>query len=158
MRSLISHLRYAVRLLLKSPGFTATTILILGFGIGMNTAVFSLINSVILRPLAFPHSEQLAELFMPLQSDEYTPFDYADYTDIRAAQRSFENLAIFIVEDDSLTGQGAAERITGSFVSSNMFKLTGLPFILGRPFSEDEDQSRWASCGGTQREVLETPF
>jgi predicted permease len=141
MRGLISHLRYAVRRLLKSPGFTVTSILILGFGIGLNTAVFSLINSVILRPLAFPHSEQLAELFMPLQNDEYMPFDYQDFTDICAAQRSFESLAIFISEDENLTGQGAAERIDGSYVSANMFKLTGMPFVLGRPFSADEDRS-----------------
>jgi putative ABC transport system permease protein len=153
MRSLISHLRYTIRLLLKSPGFTITSILILGFGIGMNTAVFSLINSVILRPLPFPHSEQLAELFMPFQNEEYMPFDYEDYTDICATQRSFESLAIFIVEDDSLTGQGAAERVTGSFVSSNMFKLTGMPFILGRPFSEDEDR-----LGGPRVVVLSERF
>jgi putative ABC transport system permease protein len=153
MRGLISHLRYAVRRLLKSPGFTITSILILGFGIGLNTAVFSLINSVILRPLAFPHPEQLAELFMPLQNDEYMPFDYQDFTDIGAAQRSFESLAIFIVEDQNLTGQGAAERIDGSSVSANMFKLTGMPFVLGRPFSADEDRS-----GGPRVVVLSERF
>jgi putative ABC transport system permease protein len=133
MRSLISHLRYTIRLLLKSPGFTVTSILILGFGIGMNTAVFSLINSVILRPLPFPHSEQLAEPFMSFQSSEYMPFDYEDYMDICAAQRSFESLAVFVTEDMNLTGQGAAERVDGSLVSSNMFRLTAMPFILGRP-------------------------
>jgi putative ABC transport system permease protein len=153
MRGLFSHLRYTVRLLLNSPGFTATSVLILGFGIGLNTAVFSLINSVILRPLAFPHSEQLAELFMPLQNEEYMPFDYQDFTDICAAQRSFDSLAIFMVEDENLTGQGSAERIDGSFVSSNMFKLTGMPFVLGRPFTEDEDRS-----GGPRVVVLSERF
>jgi putative ABC transport system permease protein len=153
MRGLISHLRYTVRRLLKSPGFTATGILILGFGIGLNTAVFSLINSVILRPLAFPHSGQLAELFMPFQNEEYTAFDYPDFTDICAAQRSFESLAVFMTGEDNLTGQGAAERIDGSFVSANMFKLTGLPFILGRPFSADEDRS-----GGPRVVVLSERF
>jgi hypothetical protein len=113
MRGLVSHLRYTIRLLLKSPGFAITAVLILGFGIGMNTAVFSLINSVILRPLPFPHSEQLAELFMPFQNEEYMPFDYEDYTDICATQRNFESLAVFITEDMNLTGQGAAERVDG---------------------------------------------
>ena len=97
MRGLFSHIPYTVRLLMKSPGFTVTAILILGFGIGMNTAVFTLINSVILRPLPFPQSERLVELFMPFQNDEYMVFDYEDYTDMCATQRSFESLAIFMV-------------------------------------------------------------
>jgi hypothetical protein len=76
MRGLISHLRYTIRLLLKSPGFTITAVLILGFGIGTNTAVFSLIDAVVLKPLPFPHSERLVELFMPLRNDDDMPFDY----------------------------------------------------------------------------------
>ena len=82
---------------MKSPGFTVTAILILGFGIGMNTAVFTLIDPVILRPLLFPQSERLVELFMPFQNVEYMVFDYEDYTDMCATQRSFESLAIFMV-------------------------------------------------------------
>jgi len=64
--------------------------LILGFGIGTNTAVFSLIDAVVLKPLPFPHSERLVELFMPLRNDEDMPFDYPDYEDIRVPQHSFQ--------------------------------------------------------------------
>ena len=140
MRGLISHLRYTIRLLLKSPGFTITAVLILGFGIGMNTAVFSLIDAVVLKPLPFAHSERLVELFMPLRNDDDMPFDYPDYEDIRVAQHSFQELAAFSTDDMNLIGRGAAERIDGAFVSANMFDITGRPFLLGRPFTKDEDK------------------
>ncbi|MGA7125301.1 MAG: hypothetical protein WBZ19_03280, partial [Chthoniobacterales bacterium] len=89
MRGLISHLRYTVRLLLKSPGFTITAVLVLGLGIGANTAIFSLLNAVVLKPLPFPEPERLVLVFMPFQNVVYMPFDYPDYEDIKVAQSSF---------------------------------------------------------------------
>jgi hypothetical protein len=141
MRSLISHLRCTIRLLLKSPGFTVTAVLILGLGIGLNTAIFSLINAVILKPLPFPRAERLAALSMPYQNIEDMPFDYPDYEDIRAAQHSFKELATFMTFDGNLIGRGAAERLDGAFVSASMFDLSERPFLVGRPFTRDEDRA-----------------
>jgi putative ABC transport system permease protein len=153
MRSLISHLRYTIRQLVKSPGFTITAVLILGFGIGLNTAIFSLVNAVILKPLPFPDPDRLVVLFMPIQKDEYNGFDYPDYEDIRAAQHSFEELAIFTGGEMILTGRGAAEQIGGDFVSPEMFAISGRRFLLGRPFTSAEDKE-----GGPNIVVLGEKF
>jgi hypothetical protein len=89
MHGLLASVRYTVRLLLKSPGFTVTAVLILGFGIGTNTAIFSLIDTVMLRPLPYPEPQQLEWLFMPTSGSSTTPFDYPDYCDFAAAQHTY---------------------------------------------------------------------
>ena len=141
MRGLFSHLRYTVRLLLKSPGFTITAVLILGLGIGLNTAIFSLINNVILKPLPFPESDRLVKLVMPFQNVEDTKFDYPDYEDIKRMQKSFESLATLYPRDMVQVGEGPAERIEAAFASASLFSVTGRSFILGRPFTESEDKT-----------------
>src|ERR1700736_4682860 len=89
MRSLISHLRYTIRLLLKSRGFTTTAVLILGFGIGANTAIFSVIDLVLLNPLPIPNADRLVQVFEPrVQNDTKTHLDYPDYLDISRTQHS----------------------------------------------------------------------
>jgi putative ABC transport system permease protein len=153
MRSLISQLRYTIRLLCKSPGFTISAVLILGFGIGLNTAVFSLINAVILKPLPFPDPDRLVLLFMPIKNDDHNPFDYPDYEDIGAAQHSFQELTVFSSNEMILTGRGAAERIYGCFVSPEMFDVSGHHFLLGRPFTNAEDK-----VGGPNIVVLGEKF
>src|ERR1700740_67796 len=94
MRNVISQLRYTIRLLAKSPGFTITAVLILGFGIGVNTAIFSLINAVILKPLPFPEPSQLIQISQPSQNDPFEEVDYPDYVDIDRAQHTFASLAV----------------------------------------------------------------
>ena len=132
MRSLISHLRLALRGLLKSPGFAVTAILILGFGIGANTAIFSLVNAVLLKPLPYPHPEQLVQTVQL--------FDYPDYVDIRSRQRSFQELALYENDEFNLAGQGDPERVNGAYVSGAFFQVLGRPFLKGRPISEAEDR------------------
>src|ERR1700745_1707062 len=94
MGRLLPSLRYTIRLLLKYPGFTITAILILGFGIGANTAIFSLIDAVILKPLPFPEPDRLVQICEPYQNQQCTPLDYPDYVDIAAAQHTFAALAV----------------------------------------------------------------
>ncbi|MFZ0503772.1 MAG: hypothetical protein WAM44_08670, partial [Chthoniobacterales bacterium] len=86
-------LRYTLRLLLKSPGFTITAILILGFGIGANTAIFSLVDAVLLKPLPYPHAERLVQIYQEIPNAPWTWFDYPDYQDFCRTQSSFEDLA-----------------------------------------------------------------
>lgn len=111
MRDLISHLRYAIRILLKSPGFTITCVLILGFGIGLNTAIFSLINAVILKPLPYPNPERLVRVSQPYQNNPSWGFDYPDFVDTVATQHSFESLAVSDREFLDLSGNAQPEHL-----------------------------------------------
>ena len=94
MRGLLASVRYTMRLLLKSPGFTITAVLILGFGIGANTAIFSLINAVVLKPLPYSHPERLVKVVLPYQNATADTFDYPDYLDVAAAQTGFDSIAL----------------------------------------------------------------
>ena len=138
MHGFLASVRYSVRLLLKSPGFTVTAVLILGFGIGANTAIFSLIDSVILKPLPYPDPGSLVQIFLTYQGKENS-IDYPDYLDICAAQHSLQSLAAVCDSKLDLTGWGTPERLDVDFISASMFEVTGHPFILGRPFTDKED-------------------
>jgi hypothetical protein len=139
MHGLLQSLRYTMRLLLKSPGFTITAVLILGFGIGVNTAIFSLIDSVLLRPLPFPKPDRLVQVFLPYQNVGDSGFDYPDYEDIRAAAHSFDSLGVTHADVLDLSGTSEPERLHVHFVSASLFQVTGRPLILGRSFTEQED-------------------
>ena len=117
MRGLISHLGYTVRQLLKSPGFTITAVLILGLGIGANTAIFSLVNGVLLRPLPYPNADRLFHLYHTVKTDNTNPFDYPDFADFCAAQQSFNGLAAYTLDWFHLSSRGPAEQIPGLYVT-----------------------------------------
>ncbi|MBV8274114.1 MAG: ABC transporter permease [Verrucomicrobia bacterium] len=136
------HLRHTIRLLLKSPSFTITAILILGFGIGANTTVFSMIDAVILNALPYPQPDRLVRIHQPEGNTNYwAQVDYPDYLDIRASQRSLEDLAVQYWWFLDFAGQGNPQRFTAIFASPGLFNLSNLPFVLGRPFTEDEDKN-----------------
>ncbi|HXM04696.1 MAG TPA: ABC transporter permease [Chthoniobacterales bacterium] len=135
----MSPLRQTIRLLLKSPGFTITAILILGFGIGANTAIFSLINTALLRPLPYSHPERLVAITMPYQNEARTSFDYPDYLDIAAVQTSFASIAVEQRSALDLTGDGETQRLWVNFASPSLFTVTGRTAILGRVFKLQED-------------------
>jgi putative ABC transport system permease protein len=141
MRSLISHLRHTVRLLLKSPGFAVITVLILGLGIGANTAIFSLIDGVLLKPLPNPRADQLVRIYQPSQDSDHMNMAYSDYVDFRGDQRTLQDLALLYRDDLQIIGSGDPERVEGAYVTGNFFTLLGRPFLLGSPFGEKEDAS-----------------
>jgi predicted permease len=140
MRSLISHFRQTIRLLIRTPGFTIVAIVILSAGIGANTAIFSLVNGVLLKPLPYPHPERLVRLFQPFRNFSRIPLSYPDYLDFSANQRSFDALAVYRPEDFNLSGRGEPERINGLYVSGAFFSLLGRPFLIGHPFGEAEEK------------------
>jgi len=153
MRGLLTSLRYTIRLLFKSPGFTITAILILGFGIGANTAMFSLIRTVVVNALPFPNSDRLVYVSQPKENDRYwSGTSYFDYLDISTANHTLDTLAISEWDFFDLSGPTIPERVTAIYATTTLFRLTGLPFILGRPFTEDEDKS-----GGPLVVVLSEP-
>src|ERR1700751_1897359 len=141
MRSLISHLRHTIRLLLKSPGFTFTAILILGLGIGANTAIFSLINGVLLEPLPYPQGDRLVRIYQPTQDVPRMNMAFSDYRDFRAGQHTLKDLTLIGEDDFQITGDAEPERLEGAYVTGNFFSVMGRPFLLGRPFGEAEEKA-----------------
>jgi putative ABC transport system permease protein len=133
-------LRHTIRVLLKSPGFTITAILILGLGIGANTAIFSLINSVLLKPLPYPHPDRLVEIFQPLRTIQAFYVCYPDYLDFCATQRSFTDLAATCNESVILTGQGDAAQLEGAFVTGSYFRTLGRAILVGQAFGPETDR------------------
>lgn len=139
MDRLLPSLRYTLRLLLKSPGFTITAVLILGFGIGVNTAIFSLIDNVLLKPLPFPNPDRLVQINEPYLKDTGSNVDYPDFIDIVRSQHTFDAIAVASYEGIDLSGDGKPEQLTVEFVSPSVFQVTGSPVVLGRVFTDQED-------------------
>ncbi len=151
----MSALRHTLRLLLKSPGFTITAVLVLGFGIGANTAIFSLIDAVLLKPLPYPEPDRLVEVIRtnPAQNVYYGYFGYPDFLDYCRAQNSFVTLALEHWDSINLSADGRTEQVRAAFDTASAFQAYGLPFILGRPFTAEEDQP-----GGPAVAVLTEPL
>jgi putative ABC transport system permease protein len=135
MRSLIFHLRYTIRLLLKSPGVTITTVLIMGLAIGANTAIFSLVDAVLLESLPYPEPERLFTISETSPAYSKMPVAYPDYLDWRADQHSFEDIALFRRNSFNLTGSGDPERVNGAFVAASYFRVLRVRPEIGRSFS-----------------------
>ena len=138
----MTNLRYAFRQLRKSPGFTFIAVLTLALGIGANTAIFSVIYAVLLRPLPYPQSDRLILLRERMTWFETGAVSYPNYLDWRAAQRSFTDLALFRRDSMNLSSRDETappERVQGAVMSWNMMRIVGLQPILGRDFSEAED-------------------
>jgi predicted permease len=144
MESLIRDLRYALRSLSRRPSFTAIAVITLALGIGANTAIFSVVNAVLLRPLPFPHPEQLVTLWErnPKQGYEQNPPAAGDFVDWRDQNRVFAQMAIYAPSKKFNLALGdLPERITGAAVSTSLFDLLGVSPVQGRVFSSEEEQA-----------------
>src|SRR5215470_11261804 len=140
MRGLIQDLRYAVRTLIKSWAVTVIAVATLALGIGANTAIFSVVNSVLLRPLRFQQSDRLVSLGERLPGFTTTlPMNAPDYRAFSERQRAFQALGIYSNKHFDLSGSGEPERIEGARVSASVFPLLGVSPLLGRTYSEEED-------------------
>jgi predicted permease len=140
MQALLEDLRYGLRMLAGSPGFTAIAILTLALGIGANTALFSVVNSVLLTPLAYPQSGQLVALYGKTTGFDQAPISYLNFLDWQRDTRTFRSMAIYRNQDYNFTGAGEAERLSGYMISADFFSTLGVSPILGRTFRSDEDQ------------------
>jgi len=142
MDSLIKDIRYGFRSLMKRPGYTAIAVITLALGIGANTAIFSLISTVLLRPLPVPHPEQLVEVYGTLhRGADYTIQSYLNYKDYRDRNNVFTGLLSYRFAPMSLSQDGRNERVWGYLVSGNYFDTLGVQPFLGRYFSPEEDQT-----------------
>ncbi|MBI3405067.1 MAG: ABC transporter permease [Acidobacteria bacterium] len=148
MDTFLQDIRYGLRTLLRSPGFTLIAVAALALGIGANTAIFSIVNTVLLRPLPYPEAERLV-WFYELQPECPTcPFSAPDFLDYQSQNQTFEQMAGVRQLSFNLTGQGAAERVRGAVVSHNLFSLLRVQPVIGRNFSEDDGK------GGAARVAL----
>jgi putative ABC transport system permease protein len=141
----MNDLRYASRQLFKEPRFTIVAVLALAIGIGANTAIFSVVNAVLLKPLPFPQPEQLVafgsvDLRMPRESG-FNSVSYPDYFDMRAQNKSFANLAIYRRESVALAGNGTAQSLHASQVTGEFFDVLGVRPMLGRTFHREEEKA-----------------
>jgi putative ABC transport system permease protein len=151
MRTFGQDIRYGVRMLWKSPGFTLVSMIALALGIGANTAIFSVVNTVLLRPLPFNHSEQIVRFLRttPKRGTSYTSFSWLNFADLRSQNRSFEAISAFHGSTASLTGDLAPERISGVYSSVDLFKVLDAQPQLGRTFAPQDEQP-----GGAQVVVI----
>lgn len=125
-------------MLRKSPAFAATVIVTLALGIGANTALFSIVNSVLLNPLPYPHSQQLVALYESKPGQE-APISYPNFLDWQRMAQSFSSMAIYRHDDYNLMGSSQAERVNGLMVSAAFFSTLGVHPYLGRDFVPDDD-------------------
>jgi putative ABC transport system permease protein len=142
MGTLLQDIRYGLRLLAKSPGFTAIAVLTLALGIGANTAIFSVVNAALLRPLPFRQPSELVDLWAHSTSFDFPHLGISlpDLADVRAQTSSFQHIVVFTYAEMVLTGQGAPQELTAVQASPEFFPLLGVPPLYGRFFDASEMQ------------------
>ncbi len=147
----MTELRFALRQLLKSPSFTIVAVLALAIGIGANTAIFSVINAVLLKPLPFPQAEQLVALGSTDAREPNTrglnSISFPDFKDFRAQSQSFVNLAAFRADSIALGGGSEAQSLRAERVTAEFFDVLGVPPQLGRGFRGDEEAAGGGPIG-----------
>ena len=139
---LVQDMRYALRMLAKNPAFTTVAIIALALGISANSAIFSVVNAVLLRPLPFKHPEQLVMVWenaghMGFPKNTPSPANFLDW---QKQAQSFTGMAAMVERSFNLTGVGEPERLDGRRVSANLFDLLGVPALLRRTFVPDDDR------------------
>jgi putative ABC transport system permease protein len=140
MTNLRQDLRYGMRMLLKKPWVTLIAIVTLALGIGANTAIFSVVNAVLLRPLPFEESDRLVWLNESSQQMRMISISYPNFSDWRAQNQVFEKLGVFNSNSYNLTGSGEAERILAGQLSADLFAALRVNAALGRIYTNDEDK------------------
>jgi predicted permease len=136
---ILQDIHYALRMMRKSPGFTAVAVLTLALGIGANTAIFSIVNGVLLNPLPFPHPQELTVLYEHTTNFEKFSISYPNFLDWQRTNSTFASMAAYRHEDFNITGSGEPERVRGGMVSAEFFPILGVKPLLGRLFVRDED-------------------
>src|ERR1700680_3837263 len=142
MQNFLADLRYGIRRLLKSPGFALVAVIALGLGIGANTAIFSLVDRVLIRPMPYADPDRLVTLWEDasyLNFPRNTP-SVANFEDWEKQNQVFTDLAGSRDRAGSLTGDGPPEMILGGAVTINLFEVLGVQPVLGRAFTEDDDR------------------
>jgi putative ABC transport system permease protein len=143
MQTLWQDLSYGARMLMKNPGFTLIAVLTLSLGISANTAIFSVVNALLLKPLPFENLDRLVAVreSLPNQGLKAIAVAPADFVDWRSQNTVFQQMAAYRIRDTTITGTGEPELVRGSFVSADFFAAVKMNAIKGRTFLPEEDQA-----------------
>ena len=133
-------LRYALRMLAKSPGFTAVAVLTLALGIGANTAIFSVVNGVLISPLPFRNADRIVSMFQEMPDFPEGSISYPNFLDWQRDNRSFESMAAYRWANGTITGVGQPENLPARCISATFFPILGVNPILGRNFNATDDR------------------
>src|SRR5258707_11629827 len=146
MGYLLQDLRFGIRLLLRNRGFTAVAIAALALGIGANSAIFSVIYGVLLKPLPYRDPERLARVYEnnPVERFQMFPLSPADFLDYRKQNRVFQDIVTYVRQDQQYGGDHP-ERLIGVRVSHGFFRLLGIETMLGREFTQEEEPTMGAT-------------
>jgi putative ABC transport system permease protein len=145
MKSIWQDLRYGLRVLRKSPGLTACAVFAIALGVGANTAIFSVVNTILLRPLSYEKPERLVMVWeKSAKRGGEIPTSLPNFIDLRDSARSLEGLGAFIDANFNLSGGTEPERVAGMRVTAPLFSLLGAKPVVGRLFQPDEDQPQAA--------------
>jgi putative ABC transport system permease protein len=142
LETLLQDIRYGARVLAKHKGYTAVAVLTLALGIGANTAIFSVVNAVLLRPLPFAEPEQLVRVFgtSARRSNFTRPHSYLNFSDLRAQNRTFEGMAAYTGSSSALSGSEAPEQITGVVASGDIFRVLRTKPLMGRLLTPEDEK------------------
>ena len=142
METMLQDLRYTIRMLLKRPAFTAIVVLALAIGIGANTAIFSVINAILLRPLPYKDFDRISMIWMdnPKLGVKEDWHSYPNYVDYKEQNSVYEDMAAFNNRSFNLTGVGDPVRILGAWNTASLFSVLGVPPSIGRVFTEEEEE------------------
>ncbi len=142
MQTLLQDIRYGLRMLIKRPGFTLIAIITLALGIGANTAIFSLVNTVLLRPLQISKPEQVHQIVPTSKGSDFLAFSYPDYVDFRDRNNVLSGLIATRFAPVSLSRSNGNERVWGYIVTGNYFDVLGVNAFRGRTFAPEEDSTK----------------
>src|SRR5208282_3589331 len=140
MQTVLEDLRYSLRQFRRSPGFTIVAGIALAIGIGANTAIFSVVNGVLLRPLPYPEPGRLMMVYETSREFTRSSVAYPNFPDWQRENHSFTDIAAFRGDDFNFTGSGQPEHLSGEYVSAGFLSVLGVNPLLGRNFSLEEDQ------------------
>ena len=141
MMSFWQDVRYGLRVLAKNPGFTAIAVLTLALGIGANTALFSVVNGVLLNPLPFPSPDELVAVYTKSPTFQESSVSYPNFLDWQKDSHSFASLCAFRSDDFNMTGAGEPQRVHTHMISAEFFTALGMRPLLGRAFGSEEDKA-----------------
>src|SRR3984885_15134728 len=153
IESVLADVRYGLRQLRRTPGFAAVAVLTLALGIGANTALFSVVNGVLLSPLPFPDPDQLVTLHESKPNFQAGSISFPNFRDWQKDNQTFSGMAIARPYTLTLTGSGDAEQVRAEFISSELLGLLGVRTVIGRDFAPGEDQ-----IGGRAIAMIDTGF
>ena len=165
MGGIWQDVRFAARMLGKNPGFAVIAVITLALGIGANSALFSVVNGVLLNPLPFQNPQKLVAIYKKMTQFKEASIPYTSFLDWQKANRTLASMGVYREEDYSLTGQGEPERLHGQMISAGFFSTLGIKPFLGRVFRPEEDQigaapvvliseGLWKRKFGSSRDVL----